>query len=99
MCQLFKICPKKAVLEKRKGESNLTILLSSFVFASLIFLFSVVYTLNFNKHGCEGSEEEETYFALRIIHVFVHACEAYCGHSSVESGRKTGKICNFELGL
>ena len=90
---------KRQCWKKRKGESNLTILLSSFVFASLIFLFSLVYTLNFNKHGCKGSEEEETYFALRIIHVFVHACEACCGHSSLDFGRKTGKICNFELGL
>jgi hypothetical protein len=90
--------PKKDSFGRRK-KSNLTILLSSFVFASFIYSFSLVYTLNFNKHGCKGGEEEETYIALRIICIFVHACEACCEQSSLDFGRKTVEICNFELGL
>ena len=80
-------------------KSSFTILLSCLVFTSLIFLFLLVFTLNFSKHGCNGGEEEEIYFALKIIHVFVHACEAYYGHSSIVFARRMGEVCNFELGL
>ena len=55
---------KKGSFEKK---SNLTILLAS-------LLVSFVFTLNFSKHGCNEGEQEEAYFALRIIHVFVHGC-------------------------
>ena len=54
-----------------KKNQDLTILLSSLVFTSLIFLFLLIFTLEFSRHGCIGGEEEDTYFALRIIHVFV----------------------------
>jgi membrane protease YdiL (CAAX protease family) len=69
------ICAQTKQLWKIK--SNLTIILSSFLFTSLHFLFLFVFTLNFSKQGCNGEEEKETCFALRIMNVFVHACEAY----------------------
>ena len=37
------------------------------VLTSLLVL--LVFTLNFSKHGCNGGEEDETSFALRITHV------------------------------
>ena len=58
---------------------SLTILLSSLGFIclySLFLLVLLVFSLNLCKHGCNGGEEEESHFALRIIHVFVHNCEA-----------------------
>ena len=59
---------------------------SCFIFTSLlftfpIFLFLFVLTLNFRKYDYNEGEKEETYFALRIIHVLVHACKACCRHS------------------
>ena len=74
----------------------MTILLSSFDFTSLIFLFSLVSSLNFNMHCCNEGEEE-IYFALKIIHVFVHVYEACCGHSSVTFARKMKEVCNFDF--
>ena len=65
--------PRKGNFER---NSSLTILLFS-----CGFLLSLLFNLSFSKHGCNEGEEEETYFALRIIHIFVHACEACCGHS------------------
>ena len=59
----------------------------------------VVYILNFSKYGCNEEEEEETYFALRIIYVIVHACKVWCGHSSIVFARRIREFCNFELGL
>ena len=41
----------------------------------------------------------EVYFALRIIHVFVYACEACCGHSSIAFAKRMEEVRNFELGL
>ena len=72
--KFFNICLKRTIV---KYKSSLTILLSLFVFTSLvltflIFLFSFVFTLSFNKYGCNGGEKQEKYFAFRIIHVFVH---------------------------
>ena len=69
-------------------KSSFTILLSSLVFASLIFLFSLLFNLNLSEHGCKRGEERETNFALRITHVFEHAWEAYCGHSSIDFARR-----------
>ena len=43
-------------------------------------------------HRCNEEEDEETYFALRIIHVFVHVC----GHPRIEFARNMGEVCNFE---
>ena len=78
----FIICPKRVVLKK---YSSLTILLSSLVFTSLHFLFSLDFTLNFSKHGCNGGDVE-TYFAR--IHVFIQACGTCCGHSSISFARR-----------
>ena len=50
-----------------------------FGFTCLHFLFLLVFTFNYNKHGCNEREEEETHFVVGIIRVFVHACEACCG--------------------
>ena len=43
--------------------------------------------------------EEETYFALRIIDVFVHVYEACCEHLKFYFARRIREVCNFELGL
>ena len=84
MLIFFNICPKGTVLNKTKSNHSL-------VFTSLIFLFSFVFTLNFSKHGCNGRDEEETYFALRIIHHFVDACETCCRHSNIAFARRVGE--------
>lgn len=36
---------------------------------------SLVFALNFNKHGGNEGEVEEPYFAHRTIHVFVHVVD------------------------
>jgi hypothetical protein len=61
-------------------------------------LFSFVFTLSSSKHGCNEGEDEETYFSLGIIHVFVHACEACYGLSSIALAWRMGQICNLEHG-
>ena len=71
-----------------KETSSLTILFSSILFPSLIFLFSFVFSLNWSKQGCKGGGEEETSFAFRIKDVFVHDCGARCGRSSIEFARR-----------
>ena len=73
---------KGSFLKNKKKKKTLTILLASIDLSSPPLLFLLVFTLIFNKHDCNGGEEEEPCFAFRIIHVFVHACEACCGHSS-----------------
>ena len=83
------MCLKKAVLKKTKFDYYLG-------FTSCFCYFS---TLNFSKHGCNEGEEEEPYFAFRIIHVFVHACEACSGHSSIAFARRMGEVRNFEFAL
>ena len=80
--------------EKQKKEFD-----HSLIFSWLHFLFSLVFTLSFSNHGCNGGKEEKIYFALRIIHVFVHACEACCGHLSIFFVKRLGEVCNIELGL
>ena len=55
----FNICTKTIVLKKNQLKP----------FPWVLLLFSIVFTFNFNKHGCNGGEEEEPYFALKIIHV------------------------------
>jgi hypothetical protein len=55
--------------------------------------------LNFNKHGCNGREEEGPYFVLRIIHVLVHVHEACSRHSSIAFVRRMREVCKFELGF
>lgn len=62
-------------------------------FSWLQFLFLLVFNLNFCKHGCNGREDEPC-FAMRIVHVFVHACE----HSYIAFARRMGKFCNLKLG-
>lgn len=82
-----------------KKKLSLTILLSSLGFTSLYFsyfLVSLVFTLNFTKHDCNGGEKEETYFSFSFIHVFVHTCKAYFGHSSLIFARRMGEVCSFE---
>ena len=64
-----------------------------------LLLFLLVFTLNFSKHGCNGKEKEEPCFDFRIIHMFVHACELCCEHSSSTFARRMGEGCNFELGV
>ena len=83
------ICPRRASFKKK---SSLTIVLSCLVLSSC-------FPLDFDKHVCNGGEEEETYIAFRIKHVFVHTCEACCGHLSIEFARRMEKVCHFEIGL
>jgi uncharacterized membrane protein YozB (DUF420 family) len=91
----------KYILKNNSFEKHLslTILLCSVVFTSFIFLFLFVFTLNFKKHNCNGGEEEDAYFALRIIHVSIYIYEACCGYSNNDFTRRIAKLCNFELGL
>ena len=97
MCWLFHTCPERAVL---KNIQVWPLFLGFFFFTSLPFNFVfIVFTLNFSKHSCNGGDEEETYFVLKVIHVIIHACEACCGHSRIAFARRMGKVCNFELGL
>ena len=63
------------------------------------FLVLLVFTLHFSKHGCNGGEEEEPCFAFRIIHVFIHAYEACCGHSSNAFARRVKEGYNIEFGV
>ena len=86
-------------MQKKILKSSLTILLASFVLSWLYFLFSLVFTLNFNKYGCNGEEEEMPYFTLKIIYVFVHALQACYGHSNIALRRRMGEFRNFELDL
>ena len=95
-CWYFNIYIKNGNLIKK---STLTILLASIVLSWPHFLFLFVFTLNFSKHDCNRGEEEEPCFSFRIIHVFVHACEACCGHLSNTFARRVGDYCNFELGV
>ena len=94
----FNIRIGRAILKKKKKPS-LTIRLASFVFSWLLILFSLVFTLNFSNHGRSRREDEEPYFALRIIQIFVYAFEACCGHLSIAFARKMREICNFEVAL
>ena len=94
---IFLIYAQKIQFSKIK--STLTILLASIVLSWPHLSYFLVFTLNFNKHDCNGEEEEEPCFACRIIHVFVHAYEACCGHLSIAFARRMGEGCNFELGL
>jgi hypothetical protein len=73
--------------KNRKYENirSLTILLS---FSWLHFSSLLVFILKLSKRGCNGGAKEETYFALGIIRVFVHACEACCGHSNIDFARR-----------
>ena len=68
---IFDICTKMKVLKKTNFDQ---------MFFWLHFLISLVVTLNFSKHVCNGVEKEESDFALRNVHVFVHPCEECCGH-------------------
>ena len=100
--EFFRNMSKNGIFEKKrklKFDHSLVFLLASLLFTSLIYLFSLVSTLNLSKRGCNGGEEEETYFALRIIHVIVHACETCCGHSNIDFARRMRETCNFELDL
>ena len=73
-CLIFLYMHKKRQFPKK--NPILTILLASILLYWPHFFFLLVFTLNFNKHGWNGGEEEEpSSFAFRIIHVFVHACE------------------------
>ena len=49
-----------------KKNSSLTILLYFLGFISPHFSYLLVFTLNFNKHGCNGGEEEKTYLLLGL---------------------------------
>ena len=62
-------------------------------------MFSRIFTSDFSKYGCNGCEEEETYSAPRILHIFIHARRTCYGDSSIATARRVGKVCNFELGL
>ena len=75
----------------------MTILLASLVFSWPHFLFLLEVALNFSKYNCNGGEEEEPCFALRIVHVFVYACEACCGHSSIAFTRRVEKLAILSL--
>ena len=55
--------------------------------------------MNFSKHGCNVGAEEEPCFGFRIVHVFIHACEACCKHLSNIFARRLGEGCNFELAM
>ena len=72
--------PKKGNFERKIKFDHF---LACLVFTSILFhfLFFLNFTLNFSKHGCDGGDE--TYFSLRIIHVFVYARETSCGHLSI----------------
>ena len=61
------------------------------------FNHSLVFTLNFSKHGCNGRKEVDTYFALRIIYVFAYACEACYAHSRIDFARRIEEVCNFAI--
>jgi hypothetical protein len=63
------------------------------------FLVLLVFTLHFSKHGCNGGEEEEFYFAFTIIHVFIHAREACCGHSNNVFAKRVEKCYIIEFGM
>jgi hypothetical protein len=41
----------------------------------------------------------KAHIILCIIHVFKHAREACCGHSSNVVARKVGEGCNIEFGV
>ena len=60
-------------------------------------MFSRIFTSDFSKYGCNGCEEEETYSAPRILHIFIHARRTCYGDSSIATARRVGKVCNFEL--
>ena len=84
--------PKEGNFGKKK--SSLTVILSSLGFTSLHCLFLLDFILISNKHDCNEGEDE-TYFSLRIIHDFVHACEACCGHLSIFFGKENERSLQF----
>ena len=51
---------------KTKENPTLAILLSSLGFISFHFLISLYFTLNFNKHGWNGEEEERRRLILLL---------------------------------
>ena len=75
------------------------ILLALIVLSWPHFLFLFVFTLNFNKYGCNGWEEEEPCVFLGLYMFFVHACEACCEYSNVAFAMRVGEGSNFEHGL
>ena len=92
----FNVSPKRAFLKKNQVWP-LSCLFFGFTF--IHFLFLLAFTLNFSNHDCNEGEEEKTYFALRIIHIFVHAYETCCEHSSIAFAKMMEENCNFEPGL
>ena len=88
--------PKKIVLEGKKIKFDHSLVFSCLHFSYLLVFF--VFIFNFSKHDCNGGEEE-TYFALRIMYVCVHACKACCRHPNIDFTRRMGEVCTFELGL
>ena len=60
------ICPKWTICKKKIKFDHSFV---SLLFTSLVLLFSLVFTLNSSKHGCNGGKEEENYFSFRIMHV------------------------------
>ena len=83
----FNIFPTKAILQK---QSSLTILLASLsVFACFHLEFQQARLQWTRGRG----EDEEPYFALRMIHV----CEACCGHISIIFARRMGELRDLSL--
>ena len=84
----FKYMSKRAIFKKK---------FSYFLFILLIFLFLLIFILNFSKHGCNERKEEETCCVLRIMHVFVYAHEAYCGHLNIDFLRRMTELAILSL--
>ena len=66
----FRVGTKMHIISKRINSDRLLGLTSLLLIS---FFLSLKVALNSSKHGCNKGKEEELCFALRIIHVFVHA--------------------------
>ena len=88
---------KSAILKRKKIKFDHTLDFSCLHFSSLPL--SSCFHLELQQTWLHGGEEEKTYFVVRIIHVFVHACEACCGHLSIDFARRIGNVFNLELSL
>ena len=92
------ICPKRVVLEgKKKIWFH-----HSFVFACLCLASLLVFAcfhLWFQQSWLQWKRRGGAYFALRIVHVFVHVHEACSGHSSIAFVMRMRGVRNFELSL
>ena len=96
MCWFFFIYALNGQFWKEFFFSSLTILLCSLLFASCFRMFSPwISTRMFTIE----KRRRNIYFALKVIHVFVHAFEVCCGHSYIDFTRIMEEVYNFELGF